>query len=69
MELYCILVIIVDFYPTFYCLPKPLFLYGSMVLFSTLLDVLQCLSFLIKIRAHLDLLSIPPLWGGKCQNV
>ena len=22
-----------------------------------------------KIRAHLDLLSIPRLWGGKCQNV
>ena len=22
-----------------------------------------------KIRAHLDLLSIPWLWGGKCQNV
>ena len=22
-----------------------------------------------KIRTHLDLLSIPRLWGGKCQNV
>ena len=34
MELYSILV---DFSPTTYCLPKPLFLYGSMVLLSTLL--------------------------------
>ena len=25
--------LLVDFSPTFYCLPKPLFLYGSMVLF------------------------------------
>ena len=33
MELYSILV---DFSPTFYCLPKPLFLYGSMVLLSIL---------------------------------
>ena len=31
MESYSILV---DFSPTFYCLPKPLFLYGSMVLLS-----------------------------------
>ena len=28
--------ILVDFSPTFYCLPKPLSLYGSMVLLSTL---------------------------------
>ena len=35
--LYSIL-LIVDFSPTtFYCLPKPLFMYGSMVLLSTLL--------------------------------
>ena len=32
MELYSTLV---NFSPTFYCLPKPLFLYGSMVLLST----------------------------------
>ena len=31
MKLYSILV---DFSPTFYCLPKPLFLYGSMALLS-----------------------------------
>ena len=35
MILYSIL-LIVDFSPTFYCLPKPLFLYGLMVLLSTL---------------------------------
>ena len=38
MELYGILLILVDFSPTsytWYCLPKPLFLYGSMVLLST----------------------------------
>ena len=29
--------ILVDLSPTFYCLPKPLFLYGSIVLLSTLL--------------------------------
>ena len=33
--------ILVDFSPTFYCLPKPLFLYGSMVLLSILLLVLS----------------------------
>ena len=33
MVLYSILL---DFSPTFYCLAKPLFLYGSMVLISTL---------------------------------
>ena len=27
------------------------------------------LSFKEKIRTHLDLLSIPRLWGKKCQNV
>ena len=39
--------ILVAFSPTFYCLPNPLFLYGSMVLLSTLVlssyNVLQCL--------------------------
>ena len=34
MVLYSILV---DLSPTFYCLPKPLFLYGSVVQLSTLL--------------------------------
>ena len=40
MVLYSILV---DFSPTFYCLPKPLFLYGSMVL---LLPTLTLSSYL-----------------------
>ena len=35
MALYSILV---DFSPTLYCLPKPLFLYGSMVLLSALVQ-------------------------------
>ena len=35
--LYNIILLIVDLSPTFYCLPKPLFLYGSMVLLSTLI--------------------------------
>ena len=30
----------VDFSSTFYCLPKPLFLYGSMVLLSTLISTI-----------------------------
>ena len=29
-------ILLVDLSPTFYCLPKPLFVYGSMVLLSTL---------------------------------
>ena len=37
MELYSIL--LVDFSPTFYCLPKPLFLYGSMV--GTIIDIIS----------------------------
>ena len=33
----------VDFSPTFYCLPKPLFLYGSMVLSDIIRTILlQC---------------------------
>ena len=33
----------VDFFPTFYCLPKPLFLYGSMVLSDIIRTILlQC---------------------------
>ena len=36
-------------------------LYGSMALLF--------LCFERKIRTHLDLLSIPRLWGEKCQNV
>ena len=41
MEWYSLLV---DFSPTFYCLPKPLLLYGSMVLLSALIStiLLQC---------------------------
>ena len=30
-------VLVVDLSPTFYCLPKPLLVYGSMLLFSTLI--------------------------------
>ena len=31
---------------------------------TTIVDIFDC-----QIRAHLDLLSIPRLWGKKCQNV
>ena len=30
-------ILLVDLSPTFYCLPKPLFVYGSMLLLSTLI--------------------------------
>ena len=42
-----------------------------LLLLSWLLLLLSWLLLLFKkkIRAHLDLLSIPRLWGGKCQNV
>ena len=30
-------ILLVDLSPTFYCLPKPLLVYGSMLLFSTLI--------------------------------
>ena len=36
MEFYSSVLGLVDFSPTSYCLPKPLFLYGSMVLLSIL---------------------------------
>ena len=39
MELYSIL-LIVDSSPTFYCLPKPLFFYGSMVLFIGIISTI-----------------------------
>ena len=38
-------ILVVDLSPTFYCLPKPIFLYGPMVLLSTLIIstiLLQC---------------------------
>ena len=42
MVVYSILILIVDLSPTFYCLPKPLLVYGSMLLLSTLILSSYC---------------------------
>ena len=46
MELYSILV---DFSPTFYCIPKPLLLYGSMVLLSTFSTILLTMYYSVYV--------------------
>ena len=40
--------ILVDFSPTFYCLPKPLFLYGSMALLSSYFNFVLCTMYYIQ---------------------
>ena len=51
---------LVDFSPTFYCLPKPLFLYGSMVLLSYIITTLltMCFIFLSLVIMYWTLNSI-----------
>ena len=40
---------LVDFSPTFYCLPKPLFLYGSMALLSYISTILLTMYYIVYV--------------------
>ena len=62
-----ILLLIVDLSPTFYCLPKPFLVYGSMLLLSTL--ILSSCSILKKNQNAPRPSEHPPVMGEKCQNV